>query len=74
MGLLLILAAFCGVFTILSFFGERGTYKYQASARRTCTNCGQLQLAYCSNMADNEWWEARGPIKNPKCKCHKDTK
>lgn len=55
---------------------DRGSYTAgRNSAARQCDDCGQLQHQYCDTMEnwDNGYWIAMGEIKNPACKCHKDT-
>lgn len=73
----LIIVAFCGVFLICWAGRECGTYRAGRNpAQRVCVDCGQEQWAYCHTIDswDHHWWEASEPIKNPKCKCHKDVK
>jgi hypothetical protein len=77
MEVVLIIAAACGIFIYFWLGDEKGRYSYGRNpAVRCCDRCGQTQHAYCDTMEnwDNEYWVSIGEIKNPKCKCHRDTK
>lgn len=42
--------------------------------RRKCKKCGQVQEECCFNTEtgwSEGWWEERGEVVNPNCKCHK---
>lgn len=77
MEVVLSIAAACGIFIFFWLGDEKGRYSYGRNpAQRSCCDCGQTQWAYCNSIEawDSEWWEPDGEIKDPQCKCHKDTK
>lgn len=71
----LVIAAACGIFIFLWLGRDKGSYLYHNSgAKRVCVDCGQVQHLYRFDIWGDTWWEVVDEMKNPKCKCHKDTK
>lgn len=76
MDIIVIVAALATLGAAFWWCRDHGSYtRGRDVAVRQCDDCGQIQHMYCDSLEswDHTYWVANGEIKNPTCKCHKDS-